>query len=150
MYIANFSFMENCVIGSVSGLTLWNGGLFSERLMVNDAAWFLATKEEAEKWSRQAIFDSMLGEIKPAVNGIRLSVAIPILFYMKGLYRFTHDLYGSGSLGANSLGVDSYSIREIIRQDFIELSYDLPFNGILVSEGNYLLWNFNTYSVFID
>lgn len=56
MYIANFSFMENCVIGSVSGLTLWNGGLFSERLMVNDAAWFLATKEEAEKWSRQVDF----------------------------------------------------------------------------------------------
>lgn len=150
MYLANFSFMENCVIGSVSGLTLWNGGLCSERFMMNDAAWFLDKKEEAEKWSRQAFFDCMLGEIKPAVNGIRLSVSIPVLFYMKGLYKFAHDLYGAGSIGAKSLGVDSYSIREIIRQDFIELSYDLPFNGILVSEGNYLLWSFKTYSVFID
>ena len=134
MYIANFSFMENCVIGSVSGLTLWNGGLFSERLMVNDAAWFLATKEEAEKWSRQAIFDSMLGEIKPAVD-----------------YIDSHTICMDRVLSERILlGVDSYSIREIIRQDFIELSYDLPFNGILVSEGNYLLWSFNTYSVFID
>lgn len=145
MYTANFSFMENYEIRSVRGLTLWNGELCSERLMLNNSAWFSNKKGEAKEWAEKAYYDHIVGVIKPTVYGIRLSVSIPILFYLKGLYKFFQDLYGEGPLG-----LDSYSIHEMIRQDFIKFSYDLPFNGVLVSEGHYLLWSYDTYSVSID
>ncbi|WP_379866510.1 hypothetical protein [Marinobacter sp. M5B] len=145
MYTANFSFMKNYKIRSVRGLTLWNGELFSEGLILDNSAWFSARKEEEKEWAEKAFYDYIVAGMKPTVYGIRLSASIPILFYMKGLYKFVQELYR-----ACPLGLDSYSIREMIRQDFIEYSYDLPFNGILVSEGHYLLWNFETYSVSID
>lgn len=141
----NFSFMEDCRIGTVSGLTLWNGELFPERLKVNNAAWFSTRKEKAIGWAEQRFTDSILGEKKPEVYGIRLSVAVPVLFYMKGLCQLFQDMYGS-----DSLCFDTCSMHEVIRQDVIKISYDLPFNGILVSDDHYLLWNFDTYSVSID
>lgn len=141
----NFSFMECCRIGSISGLTLWNGEVFRERLETNNAAWFSTRKEKAIGWAEQRFPDSVLREKKPEIYGVRLSVAVPVLFYMKGLRQLFQDMYGS-----DALFLDTCSMHEVIRQDVIKISYDLPFNGMLISGDHYLLWNFDTYSVSID
>jgi len=145
MYPINFSFMEDCRIGSVSGLTLWNGELYLGRLKLNNVAWFSTRREKAVGWAKQRLTDCLLGEKEPEVYGIRLSVAVPVLFYMKGLCQLFHDMYE-----IDSLGFDACSMHEVIRQDFIKLIYDLPFNGILVNDDHYLLWSFDTFSVPIN